>query len=106
MSGNRPWSKVPVLLLFALGLVVAPAFAQSPTGSIAGRVTDPNGAVVANASVTIESPSLQGTQQATTSPYGDYIFKWLPPGEVHNHGPSRGICPAEAHRDGDVGRTR
>ena len=62
-------------------LLVLPALAaQTPTGTISGRVTDSNGGVVRGATVSIASPNLQGTQTQTTSENGDYIFRALPPG--------------------------
>jgi hypothetical protein len=43
-------------------------------------VTDPNGAVISGAAVSISSPALQGTPRALSSANGDFIFKLLPPG--------------------------
>jgi outer membrane receptor protein involved in Fe transport len=63
--------------LFAFSIVVS---AQTPTGTISGRVTDSNGGVIRGATVSITSPSLQGTQSQTTSENGDYIFRALLPG--------------------------
>src|SRR5687768_11101587 len=65
----------PVLLL-----APAPAGAQTPTGTIVGRVSDQNDAIVRGAVVTIASPSLQGTPRTTTSQNGDYTFQSLLPG--------------------------
>jgi outer membrane receptor protein involved in Fe transport len=58
-----------------------PAFAQSPTGTLTGRITDSQGKVVPAVTVTVESPSLQQPQKTTSSSNGDYIVKFLPPGE-------------------------
>ncbi len=66
------------LLLLALGFVHSAA--QTPTGAISGRVTDSGNLAVPGATVTIESPNLQGTRSAVTSANGDYIFPSLPPG--------------------------
>jgi outer membrane receptor for ferrienterochelin and colicin len=68
-----------VSLSIALG-TPAPAAAQSPTGTIAGRVADTNGGVLPGVTATLSSPALQGVQVATTTGYGDYIFSLLPPG--------------------------
>lgn len=75
--------KQPLLRVFALACLLAGpevARAQSPTGTITGRVTDTFGAGVPGVAVTIESPALQRPQSSVTSPAGDYIFKFLPPG--------------------------
>jgi hypothetical protein len=66
------------LLLLALGFVHSAA--QTPTGAISGRVTDSGNLAVPGATVTIESPNLQGTRSTVTSANGDYIFPSLPPG--------------------------
>jgi outer membrane receptor for ferrienterochelin and colicin len=70
------------LALASCALILLPALvaAQTPTGTISGRVTDSNGGVMRGASVSIASPALQGTQTQTTSENGDYIFRALPPG--------------------------
>jgi hypothetical protein len=59
-----------------------PLFAQTtPTGTISGRVVDQQGLAVPGASVTVQSPALQGTRTQQTSANGDYIFPLLPPGD-------------------------
>jgi len=57
-----------------------PADAQTPTGTITGRVTDQGGLSVPGATVTVTSPNLQGTRVAVTSTNGDFILPSLPPG--------------------------
>ncbi len=83
-----------------LGLILLPAFAaaQTPTGTISGRVIDSNGGVVRGASVSIASPSLQGTQTQTTSENGDYIFRALPPGLYTVTVQVERICDSGAER--------
>src|SRR5688572_16895830 len=67
---------------FLLSLLVAavPLAAQSPTGSIGGRVADAMDQPIEGVSVTIHSENLQGSQQTMTSASGDYLLKLLPPG--------------------------
>lgn len=55
-------------------------FAQSQTGEISGTVTDPNGAVVPNATVTVTGVSVGLTRTATTNSDGFYAFRLMPPG--------------------------
>jgi hypothetical protein len=65
-------------------VVAAPAFAQgggaSSTGSIQGRVSDAQGAVLPGVTVTATSPSMLGPQTAVTSETGNYRFPAVPPG--------------------------
>jgi len=57
------------------------AYAQSNiSGDIYGTVTDPSGAVVTNASVTLKNQSTGATYAATTSTSGSYRFSLLKPG--------------------------
>ncbi len=63
-------------------LCALPAFAQGvPTGTISGRVTNPEGEALPGVLVSVSSPSLQGTRSATTKESGDYLVPLLPPGE-------------------------
>src|SRR5690349_8208026 len=80
MARHTPLKLVAVFALALLSFRPATVAAQSPTGSVSGQVTDPQGRPVAGVAVTATSPSLQGEQKVTTSANGDYIFKLLPPG--------------------------
>src|SRR5687767_8736563 len=65
----------------ALLLVTAvAAAAQSTTGTISGRIVDPQGLPVPGVTVTATSPNLQGTRETVTSENGDYILTLLPSG--------------------------
>lgn len=70
------------LLCFLLLLCLAPSLpAQSiVTGGIAGIVTDPTGAVVAGAALTLTNPATGDTFNGTSSATGDYVFALLKPG--------------------------
>jgi len=73
-------TRLAAVAVLVIALAPALASAQSPTGTLSGRVSDQNGGTVAGATVSIESPNLQGTERTQTSGNGDYIFKFLPPG--------------------------
>jgi len=78
-------SKRVALLLAALFclLAVTPSamFAQSAsTGSVAGTVTDPQGAAVAAAAVTITDKATSTSRTAATNENGHYIFVDVNPG--------------------------
>ena len=73
------------LLTVALATAIASsALAQgggaSSTGTIQGRVTDAQGAVLPGVTVTATSPSALGAQTTVTSETGNYRFPALPPG--------------------------
>ena len=56
------------------------AMAQEQFGEIQGTVSDPNGAVVPNASVTVSGSSIGFTRTVTTNSEGYYIVRLVPPG--------------------------
>ncbi|HJP59972.1 MAG TPA: carboxypeptidase regulatory-like domain-containing protein [Gemmatimonadaceae bacterium] len=77
--------KLPVAIVVLLVFVMhAPAFAQgggaSSTGTIQGRITDAQGAVLPGVTVTATSPSMPGVQTAVSSETGNYRFPAVPPG--------------------------
>ena len=65
-----------VMLLFAWA-VTSPAQTQ---GEITGLVTDPSGAVVSGASVTVTNKATGAARKVTTNSEGIYLFPSLPPG--------------------------
>ncbi|HEV2696870.1 MAG TPA: carboxypeptidase regulatory-like domain-containing protein, partial [Terriglobales bacterium] len=67
----RRTSWVVLLLSFSL-YVCAPVFAQKYTGTITGTVTDPQGAVVSGAQVTVKNQGTGETRDATTNASGVY----------------------------------
>ena len=80
----RRWTTGLLALLVALSFS-ASAFAQgggaSSTGTIQGRVTDAQGAVLPGVTVTATSPALIQPQTTVTSETGNYRFPAVPPGE-------------------------
>ena len=73
-----------ILLCAALAVcVLPPAWGQSTvsTGSVQGTVTDPNGAVVTNAAITITNKATGQSARLTSSSTGTYASGGLQPGE-------------------------
>jgi outer membrane receptor protein involved in Fe transport len=67
-------------IAFAVLVLTTPLAAQNPTGTISGRVTDASDLAVPGATVTAQSPNLQGQRTTVSSANGDYIIPHLPPG--------------------------
>jgi Carboxypeptidase regulatory-like domain/TonB dependent receptor-like, beta-barrel len=66
--------------LFALILVacsIGVAFAQQPFGTVVGTVSDPTGATLPAASVTVTNTATQATQTLVTGATGDYSVPYL-----------------------------
>lgn len=69
------------LLIVLCALAIAfPALAQIPTATIAGSVDDGE-LSLPGVTVTVTSPSLQGVRTAVTGVNGDYVFRFMPPGD-------------------------
>ncbi len=84
--------RIAALLVF----VCQYAHAQSTTsGVVAGTVTDPAGAAVPQASVTLTNVSTNNTQQATTNADGSYRFSFIPPGTYTVSVTAKGFANAE-----------
>ncbi len=79
----KRWTTGLLTVMSALVFTVS-AFAQgggaSSTGTIQGRVTDAQGAVLPGVTVTATSPALLGQQTTVTSETGNYRFPAVPPG--------------------------
>ena len=70
----------PLLLsLFLAALGVTSAFPQS-TASLRGTITDPTGAVIPEAAVTIKSAETGTIRKSLTDTQGEYSFLQVPPG--------------------------
>jgi outer membrane receptor protein involved in Fe transport len=72
-----------VFVVFLLPIIFASVTAGQSltTGSISGRVTDPTGAVIANAAVGLKSLGTGEEQSTTTGGDGSYRFNLLKPGQ-------------------------
>ena len=68
------------ILAVLVGMVAVPLFAQIPTGTLSGHVTDGKEALP-GVTVTVTSPNLQGSRTTVSGVNGDYILTFLPPGE-------------------------
>ncbi len=81
-TAHRPPRYVALLgLVLLVGLLVAPVvLAQGlPTATLTGRVHN-DALDLPGVTVTVKSPSLQGTRTSVTGANGDYVIANLPPG--------------------------
>ena len=70
-----------VAFLVVMALMVSGVFAQSETGAITGTVSDPTGAVVPNAKITVKGTTTGSVRTATTNSSGAYTVTNLQPAE-------------------------
>lgn len=66
--------------LVAVVLLAGLAWAQSPTASVVGRVTDPSGAVVPGTAVTVRNVETNIPQKGVSNAAGDFTIPYLNPG--------------------------
>lgn len=69
-----------LLYACALALFATATFAQGTTGQLTGTVSDPNGAIVQGATVTVRNRDTGLERQATTGDDGTFAVQLLPPG--------------------------
>lgn len=71
--------RLALLVLLAFGFSVL-SFAQVPQGQVLGTVSDPTGASIPAATVTLTNDLTGVVNTATTTTSGDYVFPYLNPG--------------------------
>jgi hypothetical protein len=69
-----------ILFFVILSFVTLPVMAQDPFGSIEGTVSDPQGAIIQNATVTVRNVATNATRTAQTNDSGQYRVLQLQPG--------------------------
>src|SRR5919107_4094686 len=77
---TAPFSRWAAALLLCVAAFALAAFAQTNKGTIAGTVTDPNGAAVKDAKVTATNVATGESREATTGDEGTYALPALDPG--------------------------
>ncbi len=87
--------KQPMLALQAIALCSSLAFSQDPTGIVEGRVTDPSGASIPKATVTIENAATAITTTLQTIRGGAFHFSALPVGTYVLRVSAQGFATSE-----------
>jgi hypothetical protein len=81
IGGNvKSRSFLVIILVFCLA---GWALAQSDTARLIGTITDPSGAVIPNATVTVTDTGTGRPVTVTTGTSGDYVINALPVGKYH-----------------------
>ncbi len=95
-----------ILAVMVVAAVMTPSLmAQSlVTGDLTGTVTDPSGAVVSGASVTLKSDANGSTRTATTGSNGTYRFSLLGPGSYTVNVSASGFSTAQSKAEVNVGQ--
>jgi hypothetical protein len=85
MARRSIWVALVVVVCVVLGLNAPGAAAQAIYGSIAGTITDPQGAALAGAKVTVTNLAKGTTQETTTDESGNYSVTHLIPDNYKIH---------------------
>src|SRR5256714_3586436 len=72
--------RIGTIVVFMLALTVVAGFAQSTGGRMIGRITDPTGAQVAGAAVTVSNEATGVASSTTSNDSGDFSLLQLPVG--------------------------
>jgi hypothetical protein len=83
--------KYGLVIASFLVLLATPAFAQKITGTLRGEVTDPTGAVISGAKVTVTNEDTGLTRSVTTTSAGIYSVAELPVGSYRIQVESQGF---------------
>jgi hypothetical protein len=85
-----------VLSALVLSLLICQsAFAQTGTSSVRGTVADPQGNVIAGASVTLTSTGTNAARTQVTNENGVFAFELIPPGEYRLEVEAQGFKKAQ-----------
>src|SRR5215469_18414338 len=104
LPGSWIWTAVLTVLVL---LCSVPMMGQAGTlGTMTGIVTDPSGAVVPDATVTIKYKSTSSTQTQTTNSAGRYTFVNLRPGDyevtITKSGFAKDVIPSDIIQVGET----
>ena len=77
---RKNFRRVAFCSMLLIMVLPAVSYSQINTGGILGRVTDPSGALVANAKVTLANLGTGVKVEGSVTPTGDYAFRGLAPG--------------------------
>lgn len=105
MEAFKMFGQKSILALALWLLFSATAFGQGTTGQISGTVSDPQGAVIAGASVKVTNAGTNLAREATTGSDGFYSFQQLPPGRYTIAISAAGFAAYRAEADVSITQT-
>ncbi|HET6217804.1 MAG TPA: TonB-dependent receptor [Acidobacteriaceae bacterium] len=94
----RPFRQLSAFLFFAIGFCGV-AWSQASFTSLRGTVTDPSGAVIPGATVSIVNKATNVTSTQTASGSGEYQFQQIPPGTYVINATGSGFSPQSKQAD-------
>jgi hypothetical protein len=97
--------RLPILFFSLLTLCVGIAFGQAISGNLLGTVSDPSGAVIANAEVTATNVGTNASAVTHTNSTGEYRFDNLPVGTYDITVKAPGFRTFIAHADVELNKT-
>jgi Carboxypeptidase regulatory-like domain/TonB-dependent Receptor Plug Domain len=81
MRNGKHWLRITRMLMLLLGIALLPHIVRAQTASINGTVTDPSGAVVPGATITVVNEATNATREVQSSESGTYSLSSLTPGK-------------------------
>jgi hypothetical protein len=103
LSGTRAWISAFFVSIFLI--CSGAVFAQSPTGRLHGQMTDPTGAVIPEASISVKNSSGL-VVSATSDGTGAYEVKNLAPGKYTVSFTAKGFAPAKQEVEIAAGQSK
>jgi len=104
MKARRVITEWLTLLVFAAALTPSLMAQSLVSGDLTGTVTDPSGAVVSGATVTLTSNANGATRTTTTNANGAYRFALVPPGNYNVRVMAQGFSKADTTVNVNVGQ--
>ena len=99
-------AKIAVLAILALIFTYSPtSFAQTTRGTVTGTITDPSGAVIPNAEVTLYAPATNVKSTVQTNGAGVYRFEAVLVGDYTVTASAEGFQKSETNATVTVGAT-
>jgi hypothetical protein len=105
MTRLRGWRLLSLVALVVTGIAGNARAQGLQNGIITGAVRSNDGLSLPGVTVTVSSPSLQGTRSATTDINGNYVIRGLPPGEYSIAFELQGMAPKTEKTVIELGRT-
>ena len=105
MTRRRGWRLLWLVAMLAAGLAADGRAQGLQNGVITGAVRSSDGLSLPGVTVTVSSPSLQGTRSATTDINGNYVVRGLPPGDYSVAFELQGMSPKTEKTVVALGRT-